>query len=362
MIFPDLLTKKDFNRDDIVAILSAVDKNDIEIIRQAAEKVLLENCGNGVYLRGLIEVSNVCCCDCYYCGIRKSFRETIRYTLDLAEIVETAKEIVKLGYGSMVMQSGERRDRKFIDMMVEAVKIIKEETKSDVLPEGLGITLSLGEHNRSVLEKFFDAGAHRYLLRIETSNPELFAKLHPSDQSFESRVACLNDLRNVGYQVGTGVMIGLPYQTLNDLANDIIFFRDNDIDMIGMGPFIPSENTPLYKETCKTSEERVRLGLLMIAATRLVLRDVNIASTTALQALDVEGREKGLMFGANVIMPLMTPLNIRENYQLYPGKPFIKEDYAAGHETIQKLAKSAGRIIGENSWGDSVHAKKRYLK
>jgi len=360
MSLPDL-NKKDFTHADIVAILTATKKEDIDVIQSAAEKVLLENCGNEVRLRGLIEVSNICRCDCYYCGIRKSDREAERYEVTIDDILEVAKECVKLNYGSMVMQAGERHDKKFIDMIEEAVRLVRAETKSEALPEGLGITLSLGEQSHEVFQRWFDAGAHRYLLRIETSNPELFAKIHPTEQKFSERLNCIKDLQKIGYQTGTGVMIGLPEQTVDDLANDILFFKENDIDMIGMGPFIPHEKTPLYGKPCPDVAWRVRTTLLMIAAARLVMRDINIVATTALQTLDVEGREKGLMFGANVIMPLMTPLNIRKNYQLYPGKPFIKEDYSVIHNSIQDLAKAANRVVGQNDWGDSPHALKKKI-
>jgi biotin synthase len=195
----------------------------------------------------------------------------------------------------------------------------KKKRKATGLPKGLGLTLCVGEQSEETYVRLFEAGAHRYLLRIETANPALFASIHPPEQKFETRLVCLRKLRKIGYQVGTGVMIGLPEQTLHDLADDILFFKNEDIDMIGMGPFIPHEDTPLWTSPCPAAAERLRLGLMMIAVTRLVLRNVNIAATTALQALDPLGREKALRYGANVMMPLMTPEGPREDYQLYPG-------------------------------------------
>lgn len=331
----------------------------MRLIQTAAEKVLIENCGNGVYFRGLVEASNACACDCLYCGIRKSIREVHRFTLDADSILDCAKLCAASGYGSLVIQAGERADKSFIDMITDVVERIKNETAGEALPEGLGITLSLGQQTPEVYRRFYDAGAHRYLMRIETTNRDLFARIHPKQQTFESRLECLFALRDIGYQVGTGVMIGLPGQTLSDLADDILFFEKYDIDMIGMGPFIPHPETPLGGEPCPSLKDRVRLSLLMIAATRLKLRDVNIASTTALQALDPVGREKGLKFGANVMMPQITPQDVRKDYQLYPGKPCLEENAAECRTCLEMRITSSGRKIGYNSWGDSKHALKK---
>ena len=357
--FARLTAQETLNRNDLLAILGARDVSDIEIIRRAAEAVLLEQCGSQVYLRGLVESSTACSCDCLYCGIRKSNKRIVRYTLSVDQIVACARTCSDLGYGSMVIQSGERSDKKFIDITVESVRRIKRETRSEAQPEGLGITLCIGQQSRETYRRLFDAGAHRYLLRIESTNPALFAAIHPGDQTFESRLECLALLRDIGYQVGTGVMIGLPGQTLEDLAGDILFYKKHDIDMIGMGPFVPDPETPLGRESCPDVAERVRLSLLMIAATRLTLRDVNIASTTALQTLDPIGREKGLKFGANVIMPQVTPLNVRKDYQLYPGRPCLEESAGECNSCLGTRIAFAGRTVGYNSWGDSVHAKRR---
>ncbi len=356
--FPDL-TQQKFSKKDIVAMLGTTNNEVIEEVRSAAEKVLLDNCGNKVNFRGLIEFSNFCRSDCYYCGIRKSNKSTKRYEVDIKDVLDVADWCVRQGYGSMVIQAGERQNKRFIDRITEAVKQVKERTYSEDLPQGLGITLSVGEQKPEVYRRFFEAGAHRYLLRVETTNPDLFAKIHPPEQTLEARIACLRSLREVGYQVGTGVMIGLPEQTLEDLAEDILFFKREDIDMIGMGPFIPNKETPLGHDACLDDVTRVRYALLMIAATRLVLKDVNIASTTALQALDPAGREKGLRFGANVMMPLMTPQNVRGNYLLYPGKPGLQDDSLACHNNLVERIKSIGREVQINKWGDSLHFRRK---
>lgn len=349
------------SRQDLVKILGASQPEDIEAVRAEAERVLLANCGDGVFLRGLVEASNACACDCLYCGIRKSNRSVHRYTLDVDDIMACARQCAEFGYGSMVIQSGERADKKFLDTVEDAVKRIRDETRTDKQPDGLGVTLCIGQQTYETYQRMFAAGAHRYLLRIESTNPDLFAKIHPADQSFESRVECLRMLRDIGYQVGTGVMIGLPGQTLDDLAGDILFFEQYDIDMIGMGPFIPHPDTPLAGEPCPDVPDRIRLALLMIAATRLKLKDVNIASTTALQALDPVGREKGLKFGANIIMPQMSPTDVRQDYQLYPGKPCLDENATECQSCLNMRIEFAGRKIGLYAWGDSRHAAKRRM-
>jgi biotin synthase len=357
--FAKLAAKPDLTRDDLIALLGAKAEDEIEAVRAEAERVLLAQCGNGVYLRGLVEASNACACDCLYCGIRKSNTDVNRYTLSLDDILSCARQCAEMGYGSMVIQSGERADKKFIDLVEEAVRRIRVETVSEKQPDGLGITLCIGQQSYDTYRRLYEAGAHRYLLRIESTNPALFAKMHPAKQSFASRVACLKMLREIGYQVGTGVMIGLPGQSLGDLADDILFFSTLDIDMIGMGPFIPHPGTPMGDLACPDVKERVRLALLMIAVTRLKLRDVNIAATTALQALDPIGREKGLKFGANVIMPQMSPTDVRADYQLYPGKPCLDENASDCQSCLNMRIEFAGRKIGLYAWGDSVHAKKR---
>jgi biotin synthase len=354
-----ILEKQSFTREDRIALLSATAPATIEKIRKAAWKMMIARCGPNVYYRGLIEFSNICGGDCFYCGIRRSNAAVKRYRLAMGDILAAAKWCAEQGYGSVVFQSGERQDDDFIDFVVAMVKTVKTESRIPELPEGLGITLCVGEQTAETYRRFFDAGAHRYLLRIETSNPVLFKKIHPASQSFETRVNCLKLLRDTGFQVGTGVMIGLPRQTNEDLADDIGFFIDHDIDMIGMGPFIPHEATPLGSAECLPEEERLQQSLLMIAVTRLSMPDINIAATTALQALDPVGREKGLTFGANIIMPQLTPLEVRHDYLLYPGKPCLDESAAQCRNCLEARIRTTGLHIGYNKSGDSLHALKR---
>jgi len=359
MDYAAILTKERLTVDDRRSLLRAKDPGAVEEIRRFAQDIRLRQCGPYVYLRGLVEFSNICCNDCLYCGIRRSNTDVKRYELDVDRIVGCAQWCASMGYGSVVLQSGERRDERFVDLVTDAVSAIKQKTRSAALPEGLGITLCVGEQTPETYRRFFEAGAHRYLLRIETSNPALFAKIHPPAQSFSSRVECLKVLREVGFQVGTGVMIGIPGQTTDDLADDIEFFVRHDIDMIGMGPFIPHDQTPLRNSACLDEAERLRTSLLMIAVTRCSMPDINIAATTALQTLDEAGRERGLLFGANVIMPLLTPADVRSDYLLYPGKPCLDETASQCMSRLESRITAAGLRIGYDKWGDSVHARKR---
>lgn len=221
--------------------------------------------------------------------------------------------------------------------------------------------MSLGEHSPETYRKWFELGSHRYLLRIETTNRELFKKLHPDDD-FDERIACMESLREIGYQVGTGIMIGIPGQTAEDLAKDILFFKENDIDMIGMGPFIPHSDTPMadsIEDFEKNKERQLEMGLKMIAITRIVLKDVNIASTTALQALHPVGREMGLKAGANIIMPNVTETKFRSGYQLYDNKPGIDENSESSRNALDSSISEIGEEIGYNQWGDSPHFRKK---
>ncbi|MDP2173787.1 MAG: [FeFe] hydrogenase H-cluster radical SAM maturase HydE [Candidatus Cloacimonadaceae bacterium] len=339
------------DRDELIRLLNITDPEEINALYRRAYEIKKENIGTNVYYRGLIELSNICAKDCYYCGIRAGNDKVERYLIDKEEVLAEAKWCWEQGYGSIVIQSGEREDRWYTDFITELVSSIKELSNSE-----LGITLSLGEQSEEVYQRWFDAGAHRYLLRIETSNPVLYKTLHPADHSFEHRVNCLRVLKKVGYQVGTGVMIGLPGQTVEDLADDILFFYDEDIDMLGMGPFIPHHDTPLGHLSEQYDQDKaLQNALKMIAVCRIALKDVNIASTTALQALMPTGRELGLLAGANIIMPNLTDTKYREGYQLYDGKPCMDENATQCRCCLENRIHSIGETVGYNQWGDSKH-------
>lgn len=341
------------NASEMMCWLGEKDPKKLAELFREAHACAIQHVGSKVYFRGIIELSNVCAKDCFYCGIRKSNSHVTRFTMNEREILECAKAAHEMGCGSIVLQSGERQDEAYVTFIEEVLEKIKTATESK-----LGITLSLGEQTGETYARWFVAGAHRYLLRIETSDPALYKRLHPEDHSFEVRLECLRGLRNAGYQVGTGVMIGLPDQTYENLVRDILFFKEEGIDMIGMGPYLPHEDAPLVPSKYDP-EENFRLGLVMIALTRLFLKDVNIAATTALQTLDPVGREKGVMAGANIMMPNLTPSGYRKSYQLYDNKPCLEEDARQCKNCLDRRIRNAGAEIGYGEWGDAPHFIKK---
>jgi len=342
-----------------VRLLGLSDPAAIEDLRRAAFDRTTATVGDTVHYRGLVELSNRCTLDCHYCGIRRGNRDLARYSLDRDEVIEAALFCAEAGYGSCVLQAGERRDEAFLAFVAEIVSEIRARSRCERLPEGLGITLSLGEQSLATYRRWREAGAHRYLLRIETSNPALFATLHPPEQTFEQRLQALDDVRAAGFQVGTGVMIGLPGQTLDDLAADIGFYAERDIDMIGMGPYLHSAGGALPATAMMERGPLLALALKMIAVTRLSLDGINIAATTALQALVEDGRERGIAFGANVTMPSATPRRVRPHYQLYDGKPCIDEGSLECRGCLERRVTAAGRRVGWDQWGDAPHARGR---
>ena len=321
-----------------------------------AYRVKKETVGESVYLRGLVEISNICRKNCLYCGIRRDNRRTGRYELDSGEVLEAAAFAAKEGYGSLVIQGGERTDRRFVDKITALLVEIKRRWP-------LGITLSLGEQPEEVYREWFEAGAHRYLLRIESSTRELYEKIHQVDDvhSYWTRVQALKDLRGCGYQVGTGVMIGLPFQTAAHLADDLLFFKEMDIDMCGMGPYLEHSDTPLYayRNLIPDQMRRLDLSLRMVALLRILMPDINIAATTAMQAIVPDGRERAIMAGANVLMPNLTISEVREEYQIYQNKPGVGEDAALSSSRTERRLAEMKIPIGYGQWGDSRHFQKR---
>ena len=337
-------------RDERATLLSLRDAADINALFSAAYSVKTAICGREVALRALIECGNVCAKDCLYCGIRKSNGAVARYRLGADEIVRLSEDAAAQGYASLVIQSGEIESE-------DQTRLV-EEVLRRIAPLDLGVTLSLGEQSEEVYRRWRDAGAVRYLLRIETSNESLYRALHPANHSWARRVECLRALRRCGYQVGTGVMCGLPGQTAGDLADDIGFFADMDVDMIGMGPFIPHPETPLAGEPLD-AESRLLLGLKMIAVTRLHLHDVNIAAATALQALAPDGRERGVLAGANVVMPNVTDVEHRRLYQLYANKPCLNESAGLCRGCLERRFAAIGEKLAIGRRGDSLHFRRR---
>ena len=278
----------------------------------AAAREVKAKCGKtDVLPRGLIECSNVCVKNCLYCGIRKGNDKVTRYRIPEAEVAACIDEARKRGYPAVAFQSGE----------IESEENTAYYERLLAMCRGLEVTLSLGEQVDEVYRRWKDAGALRYLIRIETSNRELYAKIHPADCSFDRRLACIRALKKLGYVTGTGVMIGLPGQTTNDLARDIVFFGNENADMVGMGPYVAHPDSPLLPANYQLPTANYQLSLRMIALTRLYLHDINIVAATALEAMDPgKGHECGLDAGANVVMPNLTPDKYRVSYDLYPGK------------------------------------------
>ena len=348
-----VLTQKTFDRDDLILLLGLLDPVDTARLRGRALEVMRAEVGENVFYRGIVELSNVCACDCDYCGIRASNGKVERFTLSEQEVMDGALWCAQAGYGSLVLQAGERGDAGFRDFISHLVRRIRAESVLPELPQGLGITLSLGEQPLETYRQWHQAGAHRYLLRIETTDPDLFARIHPPAQTLAARRQALADLAAAGFLVGTGVMIGIPGQTLGMLADDILFFRDHPIDMIGMGPWLAHLDTPMGAWAQPlAAEDHLQLCLNMIAAVRLCCPDLNIAATTALQAMVADGRERGLGYGANVTMPNLTPVHARGQYKLYEGKPCMDEAREECRGCLMGRVESVGRTVALNQWGD----------
>ncbi len=351
-----ILSSPFLKKEDIVPILKMETKEEMEALQSLAMKVKQKEVGRVVYFRGLVEFSNVCRKNCFYCGLRKDNKAVNRFRLNEEEILHAAAFAYQNRYGSLVLQSGENQSEEHIDFVCRIVQQIK--SKFD-----LGITLSCGEQTEETYRRFFESGAHRYLLRIETSSPQLYRKWHPDDRMhrFETRLNCLGVLKKIGFQVGSGSMVGVPFQTYEDIADDILFLRDMEIDMMGIGPFIEHSNTPFHQLNAYSipQAERLDVTLRMIAVLRILLKDVNIASTTAMQALDRFGREKGFLFGANVIMPNLTPPIYRKDYQLYENKPCLDEDATQCNNCLEVRIASVGETIGYGEWGDPLHFFRR---
>jgi biotin synthase len=322
-----------------------------DFLLKKADHCRQENRGRAVYFRGLIEYSNICSQNCFYCGLRRDNHLIKRYHLKQDEIINLAMQACNDGYQSICLQAGQVSSSKEVDFVADVIATIKKFSESKGL--GLGITLSLGELSYQQYQQLWDAGAHRYLLRIETSNPALFQKIHPPEQSFDRRLECLQALREIGYQVGTGIMIGLPDQRYEDLARDLQFFQEKDIDMLGMGPYIPHPDTPMAGEKALIIQDTFTTTLRMLALARILMPDINMVASTALQSIHPDGLRLGLKAGANIVMPILTPEENRQDYMLYANKKH------SAFETLQHDIKTAGYEPTLWQWGDSPHYFKR---
>lgn len=321
-----------FTKQEIIDILKNNDKN--EWLFSLADRVRRENVGDEVHLRGLIEFSNICHCFCKYCGLRCENKELDRYRILPDDIVKYAQKAVEMGYKTIVLQSGE--DVFYTkEILCDIIRRIKE---FDV-----ALTLSIGERSFEDYKAFRDSGADRYLIRIETTDRALYKKMHPN-MSFENRVRCLNDLKKLGYEVGTGCLVGLPGQTVESLADDILFFKEINADMIGIGPFIAHPHTPLKD----MPNGNFTLALKVMALTRILLKNINIPATTAMETLNPNGRIIALQSGANVVMPNVTTTEYRAKYEIYPNKICINENPSQCYNCIGGKIRSIGRTISKD--------------
>ena len=325
-----LAKKNNASDQELLYILDEMDDESEKRLFDLALVAKKEHYGLDVYMRGLIEFTNYCSQNCMYCGIRRENPDTDRYRLTKEEVLDCCQEGFKLGYRTFVLQGGE--DKWYIDeRLVDIIKAIKSNW-----PE-TAVTLSVGERSYESYKALFEAGADRYLLRHETASPEIYSSIHP-DMSFENRRQCLKNLKEIGFQVGAGFMVGLPGQGNKELVMDLRYLKQLDPEMVGIGPFIPHKKTPLGEEVGGSVEKT----LIMIALTRLMLPKALLPSTTALGTMDPQGREKALKAGANVVMPNLSPTEQRLKYELYENKICTGDEAAHCRVCIEGRIKSAG--------------------
>ena len=335
-----LYRERTLPKQELIELINC-DTDTAERLRALAEKVRIENYGHDIYVRGLIEFSNYCRQDCNYCGIRKSNLQCERYRLSFDEIMECCQEGYNLGFRTFVLQSGE--DAYFNDDRIcEIITAIKSKYPDCAL------TLSIGEKSYESYKRFFDCGADRYLLRHETADKAHYEKLHPKAQTFENRRRCLADLKKIGYQTGCGFMVGSPYQTDECIAEDLLFIKEFNPQMVGIGPFISHKDTEYRNFPSGTLE----MTLKLLSVIRLMLPKVLLPATTALATIDPRGREKGILAGANVVMPNLSPVSVRKKYEMYDNKICTGDESAQCRRCLEERVKSIGCRIVVNR-GDS---------
>lgn len=309
-------------------------KETTELLKTLAVKARKRVYGNSVYIRGLIEFSNICKNDCYYCGIRRSNKSSDRYRLTKEQIIDTANQGYELGFRTIVLQSGE--DSYFTDdVLVEIIRNIKQNHPD------CAVTLSIGERNKESYQRLFDAGADRFLLRHETADKEHYEKLHPNEMSFEHRMQNLQELKEIGYQVGCGFMVGSPFQSTDTIVKDLKFIEEFSPEMCGIGPFIPHKATPFKEYKAGT----VELTCYLLSIIRLIKPNILLPATTALGTIQEGGREQGILSGANVVMPNLSPMSVRKKYDLYDNKLCTGEESAQGLSDLKNKIKAIGYEI-----------------
>lgn len=311
---------RSLNKNELTDIIKENHKNPNELLFKSADNLRRNYYGNKVYIRGLIEFTNYCKNNCYYCGIQCSNKNVKRYRLDKDDILKCCEEGYNVGFRTFVLQGGE--DLYFDNYkMSDIIYSIKSKYND------CAITLSCGEKSYDTYKSYFEAGADRFLLRHETADKQHYNKLHPHSMSFESRIRCLYNLKEIGFQTGAGFMVGSPFQSYENLAQDLLFIKQLEPQMVGIGPFIPQNQTRFSKE----KQGDLTLTLVMLSLTRLIIPNVLLPSTTALATISKEGRKKGLKSGCNVIMPNLSPFELRKNYSLYDNKA------TGGSETFENL-------------------------
>ncbi|HEY5535501.1 MAG TPA: [FeFe] hydrogenase H-cluster radical SAM maturase HydE [Ignavibacteria bacterium] len=325
-------TEHKLSKEEIISLLNCNDIN--QELFNAADEVRKKYVSDEVQLRGLIEFTNICKNNCLYCGLRRDNKNLVKYRLTQEQILDYATKAKSFGYKTIVLQGGED-DYYTKDRIVKIIKSIKS--------LDLALTLSIGEKNYDEYKAYRDAGADRYLLRIETTDKKLYEELDPG-MSYETRLNCLKNLKQLGFEVGTGVMVGLPNQTIESYADDILFFKEINADMLGIGPFIPNEDTPL----ANAKGRDLTMSLKVMAITRLLLPDINIPATTAMESLNKNGRLMALQSGANVVMPNVTEGEYRKYYALYPGKICTGDTPAHCRTCITGKINSIGRTVSTN--------------
>ena len=344
-IINKLKEERSLSDEEFTLLIESEDPRTDEILAKEARSVREKYYGKDVYIRGLIEFTNYCKNNCYYCGIRAGNVRAERYRLSEEDIVLCSDIGYDLGFRTFVLQGGE--DPFFTDeRMISVIKKLKSR-HSDC-----AITLSIGERERESYKRFYDAGADRYLLRHETADRIHYEKLHPAEMSYEHRIKCLEELKEIGYQVGCGMMIGSPYQRVEHIVEDLRFIEKLQPEMVGMGPFIPHHDT----EYAGCEAGPVKLTLRLLSIIRLMLPEVLLPATTALGTVDPRGREKGILAGANVIMPNLSPSEVRGKYLLYDNKICTGDEAAECIRCIQKRVSSVGyRVVVDR--GDHICIK-----
>ena len=329
-----LRQERTLSPEELRQLLTGCDAEILRYINKQAQEVALLHFGNKIYIRGLIEISNCCRNNCYYCGIRKGNPNIERYRLSRESILNCCKQGYELGFRTFVLQGGE--DPALTDDQIEmTVARIRQE-----YPD-CAITLSLGEKSREAYERFFRAGANRYLLRHETYNEPHYRQLHPAEMSGKQRLQCLADLKEIGYQTGTGIMVGSPGQTVEHIIEDLLFIEKLRPEMIGIGPFLPHHDTPFAGHPNGTVEQTI----LLLSIFRLMHPAALIPATTALATLIPDGRERGILAGANVVMPNLSPREERKKYELYNDKASLGAESAEGLAALQKQLNAIGYEI-----------------